>query len=174
MSFLTPGWALLAFFVLGWSYYMVSTILMEGSIFVGLRMYIGKKASDGSKFFGFFRSMLGCMMCTATEASLWTLGIASFIVCVRYGLIEAFIGQQTSLFPEVILSACVAFALSLAISGEAWAIKMVVENNDRKFLKLREEFRTRESELLDRIADLEKNRGNEYRFEFIDLEEGDD
>jgi uncharacterized protein YlxW (UPF0749 family) len=56
---------------------------------------------------------------------------------------------------EVLFALAAAFALSLAIAGEAWGIKNVMENRDEKFLKLRREFRAREAELLQRIADLE-------------------
>ena len=47
------------------------------------------------------------------------------------------------------------FALSLSVSGQAWAIKTVVEHQKVKFLTLRDEFRTRELELLARVRELE-------------------
>ena len=149
-----------AFFMLGWSYYMVATILMEGTIFQAMRMYIGRRA-EANRFFYFVRDMLGCLMCTATEAALWTVGVASFAIGFHYNFashaISMMAGRPVALpiGVELLLMLAAAFALSLAIAGEAWGIKNVMENRDEKFLKLRSEFRQREEELLQRIADLE-------------------
>lgn len=54
----------------------------------------------------------------------------------------------------------ISFALSLAVSGEAWAIKTIVEHREQKFLALREEFRQRELEILGKInqEELQTNR----------------
>jgi uncharacterized protein YlxW (UPF0749 family) len=56
---------------------------------------------------------------------------------------------------EFLLAVSVAFALSLAVAGEAWGIKNVMENRDDKFLALRKEFRAREANLLQQIVELE-------------------
>ena len=165
------GAALLAFFILGWSYYMVATILMRGSIFAGMRGYVENKADDGSWFFSKVREMLGCVMCTATEAALWTLGVSTFVVGLSYGVIEqivgAAVGGSVNLpWPaEVLLTAAMSFALSLAVSGQAWAIKTIVEHRERQFLELREGFRTRENELLARITELESAVDMQYEFD---------
>jgi hypothetical protein len=152
--------ALVVFFILGWSYYMVATILMEGSVFASMRMYVARHA-ETNRFFDLLRDMLGCLMCTATEAALWTVGVVSFALGFHYRLVSRAIGlmagRQVALpiSAELLLALAVAFALSLAIAGEAWGIKNVMENRDEKFLKLRSEFRAREAELLRRIAELE-------------------
>ena len=151
---------LLAFFILGWTYYMASTILMEGSIFTAMRMYIARRA-ETNRFLYWIRDMLGCLMCTATEASLWTVGVASFALGFHYKFashaISMMAGKPVALpiGVELLLAAAGAFALSLAVAGEAWGIKNVMENRDEKFLKLRKEFRENEARLLDKIAALE-------------------
>ena len=155
----------LVFFILGWAYYMVATILMKGSIFTGMRMGISRRA-ETSRPFAFLRNMLGCLMCTATESALWTLGVSSFILGFHYRIPSHLIGilaGRVIVMPaisELFLALGAAFALSLAVAGEAWGIKMIVENRDEKFLALRNEYRSREMELLSQIAALENSTGS--------------
>jgi len=150
----------LIFFILVWSYYMAATILMEGSMFMAMRMYIARHAGT-NRFYNIVRDMLGCLMCTSTEATLWTAGVASLVLGFHYNIashaISVMAGRPIALPTgiEFLLALATAFALSLAIAGEAWGIKNVMENRDEKFLKLRREFREQEAELLKRIADLE-------------------
>ena len=150
----------LVFFILGWTYYMIARILMSGSIFEGMRAYIDKRARE-EWFFDKIKEMLGCLMCTATEAALWTLGLTTFILGMHYGLSSLFltaIFHKAIVLPltaEVLLNIMISFALSLGVSGEAWAIKTIVEHQEEKFLALREEFRDREAQLLDKISTLE-------------------
>lgn len=163
--------AFFLFVVLGWSYYMVATILMRGSIFAGMRMYIEQRATT-SCLFDFLRDMLGCLMCTATEAAIWTLGVATFGIGFHYRIVSHIVslasGERVVLPTgvEIVLALLSAFALSLAVAGEAWAIKTVVEHREQKFLKLREEFRAREVELLGRITELETAEVTDKDFSF--------
>jgi hypothetical protein len=163
--------AFFLFFVFGWSYYMVATILMRGSIFTAMRLYVQRKA-ETNKIFAMLHNMLGCLMCTATEAALWTLGIATFSLCVRYRVVDHIVGSVTGqrvalpIGVEVVLAGAVAFALSLAVAGEAWAIKTIVEHQEEKFLELREEFRAREVDLLQRITELETSAIDREGFNF--------
>lgn len=152
---------LFGFFVLGWTYYMVSTILMEGTVFAAMRMYVARRA-ETSRFFYWVRDMLGCLMCTATETAIWTVGATSFVFGFHYRFVSHAISMMAGkpiALPtgaELLLAFAAAFALSLAIAGEAWGIKNVMENRDEKFLKLRREFRANEAGLLEKIATLEK------------------
>ena len=106
--------------------------------------------------------MLGCLMCTATETALWTLGVTSFFMDWQYRFVSHAIsvmaGKPVALpiGVELLLAAAAAFALSLAVAGEAWGIKNVMENRDEKFLKLRKEFRENEAQLREKIAELER------------------
>lgn len=160
------GAGFLAFFILGWAYYMVATILMRGSIFEGLRSHVGSKSNSGSWFFSKVEEMLGCLMCTATEAALWTLGISTFVLGLWCGIVEQIMSSVTGKpielhwLVDAILMLMISFALSLAVAGEAWAIKTVVEHKERRFLELREEFRLRELELLARVSDAESGGAN--------------
>jgi hypothetical protein len=160
-----------AFFILGWTYYMVATILMEGTIFTAMRMYVGRRA-DTNRFFYWVRDMLGCLMCTATEAAIWTVGVVSFALGFHYDIVSHAISMMAGKLValpigiEVLVTLAAAFALSLAIAGEAWGIKNVMENRDDKFLALRKEFRAREAELLERIASLEMSCGSGEKVEF--------
>lgn len=159
------GWfSVLAFLILGWCFYMSSTALMKGTIFIRLRGYIGRRA-EGSKFFMFLREMLGCLMCTSMETSFWTVGIFTFTVGMYFHaanqilsgtlqILGTISSVQSIIFPvwaEAITMLCIAIAVSFAISGEAWAIQTVVEHNEQKFLDLRAEFREKEEELLQQL-----------------------
>ena len=157
-------------FVLGWAYYMVATILMGGSIFVSMRLWIGRRA-ENSRVFRRLQEMLGCLMCTATEAAIWTLGVATFAIGIHYRAVSYGIGlvlNRDIMLPaivEIALMVGVSFALSLAVAGEAWAIKTIVEHREGKFLALREEFRAREIELLQKIVQQSSGENNK-EFEF--------
>ena len=172
MEKVTPGWFLVMFFVLGWSYYMVATILMRGSLFEPMRNAIYRRA-DSNRFYWYMRNMLGCMMCTATEAALWTLGPTTFGLGVWYHLPETVVGAITrqtvdlSTPIEWALMAMISFAFSLAVSGEAWAIKTVSEFNETKFVELESEYKQREIELWNKIHELETGttRNDEYEFD---------
>ncbi len=154
-------WALLAFFVLGWAYYMAAVILMQGSIFGRFRDYVECRALE-SGVCAFFNAMLGCMMCTATEASLWTIGVASFILGWAYRIpdhaVSMAAGRSVALpsAAEGILSFAAAFALSLAVAGEAWAINLVAARRHEKFERLRAESAERERNLIEMISTLQK------------------
>jgi len=162
------------FFIFGWTYYMVATILMRGTIFVGLRAHIDKRA-DNEKIFRFLREMLGCLMCTATEAAFWTLGVTAIIIGLRYHLVNRILSElikgriNLPLVAEIPLAFMAGFALSLAVAGEAWGIKCIVEHQEEKFLSLREEFRAKEAELLQKISELEQGKEASNGFDF-DLE----
>lgn len=171
---ITPGWALFMFFVLGWAYYMVARILMEGSIFNGMRRSV-KQRAERSWFFGKVDEMLGCLMCTATEASLWTLGTTTLVLGMHYHLpetvVSAAVGSAAHLswLTELVLMAMASFALSVAVAGEAWTIKNIFEFNRQKYFNLQESSRLREKELLAKIRRLElQPEGNEiYEFDLI-------
>jgi len=100
-------------------------------------------------------------MCTSTETALWTLGLSTAILGMCYRFPDTVIGAILNCpvhlpwFVEMILMAMISFALSLAVAGEAWAIKTVVEHQEQKFLSLRDEYREREIELLRKISELE-------------------
>ena len=155
------GWLLLGFFVLGWAFYMAAVILMEGSIFRGLREFVGERAV-GNGAYAFFNEMLGCLMCTATEASLWTLGVASFILGWAYRIPDHAVSMaagRSVVLPSVaegILAFAAAFALSLAVAGEAWAINVVIEHRRKKFDRLRAESEEEMNRLLGIINKLEE------------------
>lgn len=127
---------------------------MRGSIFVPLRRFVTRKSEEHSWFFGKVEEMLGCLMCTATEATLWTFGLTTFVIGFSLGMpkdiLSAIVRHSVSLpWPfSIFLMGAISFALSLAIAGEAWAIKTIVEHREEKFLALRNEFRDREIELL--------------------------
>jgi hypothetical protein len=160
------GTLLFAFVILGWACYMAATILMEGSIFAAMRMYVSSRA-ETNRLFYWIRDMLGCLMCTATEVALWTIGIAGFLLGFHYRFASHAVGIMAGkpvalpIGVELVLSFAGAFAVALAIAGEAWGIKNVMENRDEKFLRLREEFREQEAELLERIAHLEIRAGSD-------------
>ena len=168
------GWfSLLAFFVMGWAYYMTATILLRGSLFIGLRGRIDQIAESGSWLCTKIREMLGCLMCTATEAAIWTLGIATLGLGLWYNVPDAIIGAALEKigaigsdkmialpwYASVAIMAGVSFALSLAVAGQAWGIKCIVEHQEVKFLELRKGSRAREIELLERISELERTPG---------------
>ena len=163
--------ALFLFFVLGWSYYMVASILMRGSIFIGMRLYIDNRVGT-CWIFNFLHEMLGCLMCTATEAAIWTLVPTTFVLDIHYRIVSALIsgtiGRRIVLpiVAEVVLALLSGIALSFAVSGEAWAIKTIVEHKEEKFLALRDESRARELELLEKIAVLEASALANDEFEF--------
>lgn len=164
-------WAFILFHIFGWAYYMVATILMKGTIFASMRLTIARKA-ETSAFHRFVKEMLGCLMCTATEAAMWTLGVAAAILGSVYRIPSHVIGTLSGgevaipMAFEIMLSFASALALSFAVAGEAWAIKLIVENRDEKFLALREEFRAREAELLDRLAKHETGQDSATEYEF--------
>jgi hypothetical protein len=163
--------ALLAFFVLGWSYYMVASILMKGSIFAPLREYLSVCA-ENSGIRGFFCKMLQCLMCTATQAALWTLGLTSGIIGVCYRIpshvITVMAGRPVllSTVAEFFIAFAAAFALSLAVAGEAWVINLAASHRSEQILRLHKE----KGELLARILLMEvRGLGNKSKQE-IDLD----
>lgn len=177
------GWfGMLAYFVMGSACYMAATILMKGSIFIGLRGQIDRRAEKGSWICTKIREMLGCLMCTATEVAIWTLGIASFGFGLWYSVPNAIVGATLetigTIGPNVAITlpwytstaimAGVSFALSLAVAGQAWGIKCIVEHREVKFLELRSESRAREIELLKQISASETagaKGGDSYKFD---------
>jgi len=169
-SNMTPSWFLVVFVVLGWAYYMVAVILMRGSIFEPMRQSINFRA-EHNRFFGFVQEMLGCLMCTATEASLWTLGLTTFVLGVWLHFpetgIDAVTGQQVHLpaLAEIALMGMVSFAISLAVAGEAWAIKTIVEHREMKFLAMRSELREREIDLMKRLQECETGSQGDFIFD---------
>lgn len=160
---------LLIYLILGAAYYMAATILMKGSIFEGMRKFIESEAR-WSGFFDFLKRMLGCMMCTATELSLWTAGLMTFIFGLYFHIADEIFGalMETlgaiepgqafllSWWMEIPAMFAVSIAVSFAIAAEAWIIKTFFEHRERKFLALREEFRRQETDLLSRLASLRR------------------
>lgn len=171
------GAAFFVFIILGFTYYMVATILMRGSIFVSLRGWVMNRARSGNWFFNKVHEMLGCLMCTATEAAIWTLGLAIFIIGIQYDVVRQILSTISarnavlSLPVEIFLTAMLAFAISLAVGGEAWVIKTVAEHRERRFLELRKEFREKEIDFQKQIANLESGRSNAAEYIF-DMEDG--
>jgi hypothetical protein len=159
-----PIWFLLVFFVFGWAYYMVARILMEGSIFNGMRRAVKHRAEE-SGFFAKIDEMLGCLMCTATEAAIWTLGVATFWLGLHYDLpetvVSSIIGRPAELntLAQVVLMVMASFAISLAVAGEAWAINVVFEYNRGKYFAAKNKWRRREADLLEKIRRLEAGEG---------------
>jgi hypothetical protein len=163
-----PGTAALTVFVLlGWSYYMASRALMSGALFAEARRAIDRRASEGERVFEFLSRMLGCLMCTALELSLWTLGLLTlaFGLYFRLGervasaLVAVAGGGRAATGPvplllELAVVVGAALAVSFAVAGEAWAIKTVVEHREARFLALRDEYRAREQALRERIVAL--------------------
>jgi hypothetical protein len=168
---ITPDWVLVSFIVFGFAYYIGCEALMHSLLFAPMRYRI-KSLSTTSKFFLFLRNMLNCMQCTAIEVVFWTLGIIALTLGMCYHLPEkvvtALVLQPAHLpwLVEFVFMFLAAFAMSLAVAAEAWAIKVMVESTNEKFLVLKAQFQKRETALLERIRALEtKPRGCTNVFE---------
>ncbi len=165
----------LAFVLLGWSFYMASRAVMSGSLFVGFRRFVDACAEARIFPFPTIRSMLGCLMCTSIELSLWTVGVLTLALGLYFHVARAIVAallQVGGVVPrgqpvavpaglEFAVMAGVAVASSFAIAGEAWAIKTIVEHREEKFLALRHEFAERENHLRAQIVRLARARPGE-------------
>jgi hypothetical protein len=169
---ITPLWVLLAFFILGWSYYMVATILMKGSLFISFRAHVEANVSR-NMFYYKLNEMLGCLMCTATQTALWTLGLSTFVLGLSNHLPEMILsgvfGKPIELpfVSELILTAMISFALSVSVSGQAWVIHRYLESRANDIDALNETFQKRELELLAELHNCH-NLGNareQYEFD---------
>lgn len=96
--------------------YGMTTILVYGSIFNGLRSFIHKEATEEGwvifrPIFNFLSGLISCVLCT----SAW---VGFFLSLVFYSPIHTFIGQNEyySIFFDGMLSA-----------GSVWAINAIIE-----------------------------------------------
>lgn len=117
----------------------VTMILLEGSIFGGLRSAIRIRMEGGSRSFRQLHELFSCRLCMSTQVSMWFVGVPTLLILHRRGL-KILLHAGISPVEAWITLLLGGFLWAMAIASVAYFLLQYAEFHPRRFRRMQQDY----------------------------------